>query len=209
MTLHTASPGRLLLAFDGTYITSTLSQLQVHGERGLVGGVFTPDDMRQSFLNMDTDKEWEVARVTRATTMMKMIVWNPSTIRKDTLSVCCVPLDSGYSGPGSSHRASWFMLDLLGRVLDSSCGLVRGVVFDSHGSHSLIRRVLHGQMENIDEKELEKMQFWKDIRFRALPPTCLPRLPVQLAEHQGEVIYGLPGICDSDRVSFYLIPPIL
>ena len=90
------------------------------------------------------------------------------------------------------------MLDLVGRALDSSFGLVRGVVFDSHGSHSLVRRVLHGQMENIDEKELEKMPFWKDIRFRSLPQTCLPRLPVQLPEHQGEVIYGLPGICDLD-----------
>ena len=122
----------------------------------------------------------------------EMIVWNPSTIRKDTpFGVLC---SIGFGLQRTRVISSCLLVHV--RLAWPGARFIMwpgpGRVFDSHGSHSLIRRVLHGQMENIDEKELEKM-----------------RLPVQLAEHQGEVIYGLPGICDSDRVSFYLVPPIL
>ena len=50
--------GRLCLAFDATYLTSTLSQMQLRGRRGMVGGMWYPDadaEVENAFVPLDSD----------------------------------------------------------------------------------------------------------------------------------------------------------
>ena len=50
--------GRLCLAFDATYLTSTLAQMQLRGRRGMVGGMWYPDaeeEIENSFVPLEGD----------------------------------------------------------------------------------------------------------------------------------------------------------
>lgn len=161
----------------------------------MVGGVWGPEGVDQSFLNLD-DGDIDMAQVVKAATVLEMVVWDPSALRKLPLSVCAVPIETNFSGPGSTMRGCWFMIDLLGRILEQSGSFLRAITFDAHGSHSVIRRVLGGQMQGVNQDDLAKLGFWKDLQWRDLPEHPLPRLPIKVCLHKGEPIYGIPGVCD-------------
>ena len=182
-----------MAAFDCTYITATLCQLQLNKHRGLVGGIFRPDAPQNAFLSLEEDLD--VSTVPRAGTMLEMVCWDPAADRKNVLSVCSLPVESNFQGPGSTSRGAWFMLDLIGRILEHGAIYLQGVTFDAHGSHSIIRRMLHGQTNGISMEDVATMPFWKELKFQPLPECCLPRLPIQLAIYRGRPIFGIPGIC--------------
>ena len=181
-----------MMAFDSTYLTTTLAQMQLHNSVGLVGGVWGPDGMDQSFLNLDDDID--VGKVVKASSLLEAVVWDPAALRKIPLSVCCVPVETNFTGPGSTLRGSYFMLELMGKILQESGNLLSAVTFDAHGSHSLIRRILHGQLSDVNLDDVKKMTFWKDFTFEPLLHD-LPRLPIQKCMHKGEPFFGIPGVC--------------
>ena len=45
-----------MLAFDCTYITATLSQLELHDSIGLVGGTWTPSMADQAFVPLEGEE---------------------------------------------------------------------------------------------------------------------------------------------------------
>ena len=181
-----------MMAFDSTYLTTTLAQMLLHNSVGLVGGVWASDGMDQSFLKLDDDID--VGKVVKASSLLEAVIWDPAASRKVPLSVCCVPVETNFTGPGSTLRGSYFMLELMGKILQESGCLLRAVTFDAHGSHSLIRRILHGQLSDVNMDDVGKMNFWKDLTFEPLPHD-LPRLPIQKCMHHGEPFFGIPGVC--------------
>ena len=84
------------------------------------------------------------------------------------------------------------MLETVGRMLEHGSHLVKAITFDAHGSHSIVRKLLHGQAGNID---VSALPFWNKLSWRPLPETCLPRLPIQTCVLDQEVVYGIPGVC--------------
>ena len=143
-----------MMAFDSTYLTTTLAQMELQNEVGLVGGVWGADGMDQSFLNLEDD--FDVAKVVKATSLLEAVIWDPAALRKIPLSVCCVPVETNFTGPGSTIRGSYFMLELMGKILQEGGCLLRAVTFDAHGSHSLIRRILHGQLGDVNMEDVKK-----------------------------------------------------
>ena len=90
------------------------------------------------------------------------------------------------------------MATVLGRILESSADIVKGVTFDAHQSHTLFRQLLFGQLDQIspaDQEHIRQSPFWKDCTYRALPPHSLPRLPAQICLHEGSAVWPLPGPC--------------
>ena len=159
----------------------------------MVGGNWLPDSPDHCFLSLEEDRD--ISRINRAAAMLEMICWDPCAQKKHVLSVCSLPLETNFSGPGATIRGCWFMLEVIGGILQQSGSFLKAIVFDAHGSHSVIRRVLFGQIENISKEDLERVPFWKDLVFKPLPKNSLPRLPIQICFHQGEAFYGIPGVC--------------
>lgn len=161
----------------------------------MVGGTWKADLCDQSFL--DLQKGIDLAKVVRSTNMFEMVVWDPAAVKKVPMTVCSVPTETNHAGTGASLRAAWYMLDLLGRILEESGNFIRGITFDAHGSHALIRRVLHGHLDSVKEDDLTKLGFWKDLTWKDLPQVNLPRLPIRICLHKNEPIYAIPGCCHS------------
>ena len=88
------------------------------------------------------------------------------------------------------------MMDLMGRILAESGAILKGICYDAHGSHSMIRRIFFGQLDNVDDDDLGKLGFWKDLEFKDLPVNILPKLPIKVCLHRGSPFYGIPGVCD-------------
>ena len=186
--------GRLILGFDATYLFQTLAQLSLGGVRGLVGGAWTAGT-NNSFKSME-DQELSPATIQKASVMMQFMVWSATAKQKCPLTIASVPLDQAFTGDtGGSSRAQWAMVDLVGRVLEANGGCVRGMVFDHHGSHNLIRKLLHGHEIGIPEEQRLKLAFWGSIKYQSLPPNDLPRLPIRIAFVDDEPIWGLCGPC--------------
>ena len=195
------STGRLLLAFDATYLTSTLAQMELHGQRGMVGGTWDPVNHSQSFLPLDD--ELDIGVVDKAKSMLEMLIWDPSSKRRNALSICSLPIKDNHSGAGSTKRGSWYMLEVLGQALSHSQGLIRGVICDSHGSHCYIKKCLFGNLDGINKDDLARIPWFSELRYEPLVETCLPRLPAMLCFHQDEVVYPIPGACILHGVSVF------
>lgn len=193
------SLGRLCAAFDCTYLSSTLSQLGLHGEHAIVGGVFGLGDTDKSFLSLD--RELDVRKVTRASSMLELVVWDPCAVKKVVLSACAIPVETNFSGPACTIRGCWYMLELIGMILAESGNILRSVTFDAHGSHSLVRRLCHGQLQGINVSEIGQLKFWQDLEWQPMPHCCLPRLPVQKCLHRGGYFLGIPGVCPLAGIS--------
>ena len=87
------------------------------------------------------------------------------------------------------------MLECVGSFMQKNDGLVRALIFDAHGTHIYIRKVLHGQLEGIDSEMLASIPFFKELTFEPLPRHCLPRMPIQIVKHNQQCILGIPGVC--------------
>lgn len=170
-----------------------MAQLELHKEYGLIGGVWGPDETDQSFLKLGSDLN--VRNVVKAASVLEMILWDPSSVKKTSLPACTVPIETNFSGPSSTIRGCVFFLELMGKMLNQSGTTIRALAFDAHGSHSLIRRLLFGQVQPKDLEEIKKFEFWNELSWQELPCSILPRLPVKLCIHRGDVFFPLPGVC--------------
>eukprot|EP00438_Fugacium_kawagutii_P028424 Skav221014 [mRNA] locus=scaffold2350:235252:241894:- [translate_table: standard] len=180
-----ASRCRCVLAFDATYLTSTLSQLELHGQRALVGGQWTPNLMEKAFIPLENIEDTNIKSIQRSSTMMECLVWDPSLRQKLPLSVCSVPIPTSFSGTGATHRGCFFMMELMAKVLSQSAGIVRCLVFDGHGSHQYVRRFMHGQHSGLCVEDIKALEFFGELEFVALPPNPLPRPPGRNADSVG------------------------
>lgn len=90
------------------------------------------------------------------------------------------------------------MATVLGRVLEASISVVKGITFDAHQAHTLFRQLLFGQMDQIsqaDQDYVNEAPFWKHCTYRSLPEHVLPRLPAQICLYEGSAVWPLPGPC--------------
>lgn len=181
-----------MLAFDATYLTSTCCQMTMGGQTGLVGGVWSPFEEKSGFVPLDGDID--LKKINRARAMMEVLVWDPSSRKKLPLSVCSVPIQHDFGGAGASGRAGFYILHAIGRIMQCSRGLVRGICFDAHGSHQRVRKVLQGNLHSIDEQDLEAVPYFGKLTFEDVD-SGLPRFPCRIAKYEGQTIFCLGGIC--------------
>ena len=183
------------MAFDGTYLTATLNQMTLHGQRGLVGGTWGPTTQDNAFLNLDPDKELSVAGVKKASQMMEWLCWCPSAKRKCTLPLLSLPAEHNFEGCGAQKRGNWYVLETVGRFLSHNQDTILAVIFDAHGTHQYVRRVLHGNLGGIDRRDLQDIPFFGQIVYEELPSSCLPRIPMKTAKVDGKPFHAFPGVC--------------
>ena len=202
--------GRFWLAFDCTYLTKSLAQLTLHNRTALVGGTWEPGLENLAFVDLDQNG-LDLKTIPRAPQVIEFLAWNPSLAKKMCLPICSMPVPNSYGGTHSEKKSQWSVLETLGRVLQSSGQLVRGVVFDCHTSHSLVRRLMHGLLDDVNLDEVRQVPWFSSLKWQPLPQTILPRLPIQLVFNGEEIVYGLPGPCELlalDADDWFLYPSI-
>lgn len=187
--------GRFLLAFDCTYLTQTLTQMAIHDQHAMVGGIWSPQTPENACISLDTDEMVDVKGTPLAATMMECLVWDPSLKHRISLSPCSMPIQHNFQGVGGMNRGQWYMVDTIGRVMEGSDGLVRGLVCDAHSSHAFIGRIIFGHLEGLDAAVLREMPWFNKIVHIPMPKTTLPRLPIRIAKHDNKTIWFIPGIC--------------
>ena len=185
------------MAFDATYLTAGLSQACLHGRRGLVGGAFQIGQSDVAFLDLESD-DIDVSVVPRAKALLDFVTWDPQGRDKCPMSVCALPVEHTFRGAHATHRGCWTVLETVGTVLQASLNLVRGISFDAHTTHGFVRKCVHGQFEDIDSEELLKIPFFSDLKHQPLPKNDLPRLPMKVCMHKGDVFWAMPGPCRLD-----------
>lgn len=182
------------MAFDGTYLTKTLAQLSLHGKAGIVGGAWEVSSAANSWVSLEQEAV-NVKNIPKAANMIEFLVWDPAAPNKVGLPVCSLPMQANYGGVHSTKRGQWLVLELVGKVLQGDGKIVRGIVYDAHSSHLLVRKVMHGQLQDVDLEAVSRLPFFSSVRHVPLPPNCLPRLPIELCYLDRDVIYSMPGPC--------------
>ena len=181
------------MAFDCTYLTTTLCQMKIEDQTALVGGIYMPQGEDSSFVPLDHDLK--VSSIPRASTMLERVSWCPSLKRKLPLSVVSVPVQHNFAGAGGALRGCFYMAEVMGKVLLHSNGIIRSVFFDAHGSHALIRRLLHGELHGLNMDDVRVLPFFGDLKYEPAPEHGLPRFPIAICKFQDEIIHGLGGVC--------------
>lgn len=135
----------------------------------------------------------ELKGLPKATTMLEVIAWDPCAHKKEVLPVCSLPMTLNWDGVQGTFRGNWAMLRIMGRILAQSSTFVRGLVCDSHGTHSFIKRVVHNQLENVDVVELQNVEFFSKLTHVPLPQNVLPRCPIDVCYYQNEAFFMMVG----------------
>ena len=197
--------GRFIMAFDCTYLQPTLSQMKLNGTHGMVGGCWSPQNPGNSILPLDDT--FDISSVSKSSNMMEMLVWEPGALQKHALSVCSLPTEHAFEGALASYRGSLYVLQTVGSVLQHNQGTVRGLAFDNHGSHLLLRNVLFGQVSDVCPEDLKEIPFFSSLDYKNLPNHDLPRLPAKICLSEGECFWPLGGICTLAILGFpWLLP---
>ena len=120
-----------MLAFDATYLTPTLNQLQLHNKRLLVGGAWTIAQPENCCIDLES-LEVDVKRVVKSSSLMEFLCWDPSGKHKTPLSLASMPSEHSWAGVGAQIRGQMYMVRLVGEVLESASSVIKCVVFDSY-----------------------------------------------------------------------------
>ena len=180
----------------------------LHQKRGLVGGAWEPAKGSESRVFLDLESETlDIKGVPRATSMLEFLVWDPCAFKKTPLSACSMPVLDSVGGVGSSEQSSWTMLEIIGKFMKASDGTICGLVFDAHGSHALVRRIIHGDFTDVPQDDLATIPWFEGLKHVPLPPNDLPRLPIQICLDGGKPVYALCGPCNGScfEIFFFLI----
>lgn len=188
-------PGRLVCAFDATYLTQTSCQMRLFETQGLVGGAWSPGPAEdQCFVSLE-EGDVDIKRLPKASSMLTFTAWDPCAKKRTALSMASMPVEHSFQGPQGTYRGNWVMAEIVGRFMEKSDGLVKALIFDGATTHAHVRKLLHGQFENIEMTEVKHLPFFKDLQYMPVPDNNLPRFPIQVARYKGEVIWALPGVC--------------
>lgn len=97
---------RLMMAVDATYLLRQLAQCTVQGHAGLVGGCWSTINDEDAFIKVK-----EAGRkVEKAPQILEFAVWGPCSYRKETYSVCSMPLSLSAPKNGTetqTHAGNW------------------------------------------------------------------------------------------------------
>eukprot|EP00435_Cladocopium_sp_Y103_P037650 s1066_g10.t1 len=181
------------MAFDCTYLQNGLNQMELHGEHLLVGGIYTPAHPDNAVLKLN--RELDVKKAKKSDQMLTFLTWDPNCHQKLPLSMAEIPVEQNFKGPMASQRASYYVLELVGRVLAASDGAVKAVVFDAATAHRTLRKVMFGIDAACMDNSLQEIPWFRDLTYKTLPSTMLPRMPIKLAFMQDEAVWALPGAC--------------
>ena len=187
--------GRLVVAFDATYVTETLSQAEISSQKGLVGGSYNPINPNNAFVSMEKVEDIDVSAVQKSSSMLEFLGWEPSAPKKTPISLLAVPIEVGFGGTHAEQRGSFYMADLVGRFMAESSGIVKALVCDNAGTHKVIRRCLHGQLSPEEEANIADVPWFGKLTHTDVPENCLPRFPMRITYDEEEVVYGIPGVC--------------
>lgn len=190
--------GRLMCAFDSTYLTSSLGQLKLRNTVAMVGGVFCHETPSNCFAPIS--EALDCASIRKAASMLEFLVWSPSAKKKTPLSICSVPVETNFAGANSTFRGNVYLMRCVGDVLDKSDGMILGLIFDQAGSHQFVRRFVHAQMEGLPLEEIRDMPFWRDLSFKDIDHP-LPRLPIGLCFYKEEIFWAIPGVCNQESLA--------
>ena len=83
---------------------------------------------------------------------------------------------------------------MMGHVLNEASPLVRMVTLDGEGCNKLIMRSLCGVLTAEEEGMVRCLPFFRELRYKSLPFSVLPRVPMRTALHEGSVIFGCPAV---------------
>lgn len=88
-----------------------------------------------------------------------------------------------------------YVLQTVGRFMAFSQQTVKALIFDAHGSHQMLRRILHGCPTGTDPSDLKDIPFFGSLEFEEVWENVLPRMPIKLCKYEGDYVYAIPGIC--------------
>ena len=166
--------------------------MQLWGEHGMVGGVFSHENTQNAFIPLS--ESMDLTTIKKSVGMMEFLVWDPSSSRRNSLSLASIPIETNWAGPLSTFRGNMYILRLVGDFLSASDGAILGLVCDAHGSHTWLKKLLFGQTEDLPMSEINQIPFFQNLEFVDIPHS-LPRLPARLVFYQNEVFWGIPGAC--------------
>lgn len=181
------------MAFDATYLTTTLVQMKVHDRIGMIGGVYNPDKRDACIADLHGNLDCQSIR--RASSMLQCLVWDPCSAKRNGLSIAEIPTEHGWGGPNGGFRGNLYVLKCIGQILEKSDGVLCGLIFDAHQTHNFLKKLLLGQTEGLPMTEIKEIEYFKALVHKPLPKHPLPRLPCQFTYHEGNLIWGIPGIC--------------
>ena len=141
--------------------------------------------------------------IPKASSMMTFLAWDPCAMQKTPLTLCSLPVRHGFKGE-NRYKGNWTILEIVGRIMEAdakSMKTIRGLVFDAHGSHTFVRRVIFGDFQDVCKESVNEIPFFRRLEHRPLPAHPLPRLPLRIALYEGEPIFCMVGPCFSNLLS--------
>ena len=186
------------MAFDATYLTATLCQMDLNSQKGLVGGTWHMDRAENAFIPLAGDRQIDTSSVPKAGSMLEFVGWHPGTKKKTPISLLSMPIECNFSGSAANARGNYYMATIVGQFMMASGGVVKALICDNHSTHQVIRRALHGQLSEDEEGIISEIPWFKDLQ-REDVPRHLPRFPMRIVRHGEDVVYGIPGVCSLDK----------
>lgn len=172
--------------------------MELHGRRGLVGGMWAPDANSQGFLTLE--KSLDISGIRRAATMLEFVLFDPGSTQKSVLSVASIPIEHSFSGANAEMRGCMYMCRILNSLMEASNGTIQGLVCDSASTHQYIKKYIHGQHQTLPVSDIRELSWFRKIVFKPMPECEIPRMPMQIAYVDGEPIWAIPGVCTSTKV---------
>ena len=128
---------------------------------------------------------------------MEFLVWDAGASQKIPLSVCSLPIEHSFKGALAGFRSCYYILEMVGNVMQCSGNCVKALIFDAATSHSFVRKAMHGQLDDMAVPgEYSELPWFSKLTYTPLPESCLPRVPIQLSFFENEIVWGIPGVCD-------------
>lgn len=115
-----------MLAFDCTYVTSSLAAMSLRSQRGMAGGVWLEDFSNNAWLPLS--ETMDVTSIKKASVMLECLLWDPSSTYKVPISAMAMPVEHNFAGAFGQKKSNLYMASLMGQVLKASDGLVSGMV---------------------------------------------------------------------------------
>ena len=75
------------------------------------------------------------------------------------LPMCEVPIEHNWGGSNAEFRGNMYMMHVVGKVMEKSNGSIAGLVFDAHGTHDYLKKVLHGQVDGLRWRRSHRFPF--------------------------------------------------
>ena len=83
---------------------------------------------------------------------------------------------------------------MVGQILAEAAPLLRMLTLDGEGCHQLILKSVFGNLSEAERGIASETPFFRDLRHRPLPSSCLPRVPMMCCLHRDEEIFAMPGV---------------